>query len=170
MNYRKKKISILIATFIVIILILSTYFYYFEPRTWGDKGELSILISADKTKIEINQTINLTLTYANTGDKDLRILPMFGEKILILNSSNGSVKYVGPLRTRPSYTNKNLITLKAHKSKSYILDISKYDWDIKQNETYRVIAHYRIHDKEDITLPFWTQELWSNEVYFQIIR
>ena len=154
----------------LLVVSISTYFIYFEPRSWGDDGDLVISISTDKTEINITDTINVTFTFHNDGDSDLRIVPpMYHTKyIQIYDSNNTLVKYIGPLVARPLLNNDDLETLKSNDVKSYSWSISNSIFDIRSNETYRMVGHYPKQSKEDITLPFWTQELFSREIIIQV--
>ena len=136
---------------------------------WGEEGDLEITISANKNAIKINESLIVTITYQNKGSTDLRILHIGGINAVLFDSNNSSVKFIGPIDDRALYNNDDLDIVRSRSTKSYSCPINNYNWDLKINETYKVLFYYKIYSEEEITLPFWKEELWSNEIYFKVL-
>ncbi len=169
----KEKIPIIISLFLVLIMVLSFYFYYYEPRTWGDDGELTLSLTADRTSMNITGSINFTLTFHNTGDTDLRILPptvwsRMQYHVQLYDSNGTRVEDHCDHMDRPLMDNSDLITLRSGAHRSYVWEVNQDKYDLKINETYSVLGQYHVKDEEDITLPFWQDEIVTNEIHFQV--
>jgi hypothetical protein len=165
----KWKIIIGIASLAVILILILTYFIYFEPRSWGEEGDLSLEIILDNDEIDINGTINLDYILTNTGKTDLRIIYPFYAYIQIFNSNNISIDMYEVYEPPAPPKNDDLHVLKAGKSKHFQDEINEYSWNIESNETYRVIGSYTEVKHDDITLPYWKGSIQSNELYFKVI-
>ena len=167
---KKKIILIGCITFIVIIMIiLSIYHFYIKPHSWGEEGQLQLILTSDRSDMNINESINITYTIKNIGNSNLRILYPIGPQIQIFNSTNSSVNWIGPIMDPPSSpTNSNLHVLKKGETKSFNYIISSGHWDLKSNETYRIKASYYSGVQDQISLPYWKGKVYSNELFFNV--
>jgi len=155
--------------FIIGILLLSGLFFSGcvedNESDWGENGDLSITLTIEKEMMTIDETNNLTETIKNIGGSKLRIVIPFMSKIKMFDSNNMSVNWTGPEDDPPaSPTNKNLEVLESGEMIEYIRQINLRNWDLKRNNTYRIVSHYFVGDYQDITLPYWKGELRSNEI------
>ena len=164
----KKKTKIIISVVIIVILVITSYIFIIEPMTWGE-GDLSISIELDKEEYEINDTIHIKFTYKNVGNTNLRILHWVGPGITIYNSNQSIVRCLLPEKKSASPTNDDLIVIRVGESKTYDYRIDKYSWDLKENDTYKIVANYKRVEYETISLPYWKGEITSNEEYFEIL-
>lgn len=158
-------------TIIIIILLASlSYFLYFEPRSWGDEGELSIVLTIDKKVMGLDGQLNITEKITNSGSTKLRIIRPFMSLVRLYNSNNTTVEWVGRVADPPAPpTNDNLEILKPGENINLIHIVANWKWALEGNQTYRAISQYISSDHDDITLPYWKGEIWSNEVYFHVI-
>jgi hypothetical protein len=135
---------------------------------WGEKGELSLKISLDKNLMTINESIIVTCILINSGDTDLRIIYPFAAPwiIDIYDENNSHVDFLINFYPPPPPSNNDLHKLKSKENVTFTYRINKYNWDIEENKTYRIIGHYISPYHKDYTLPYWKGEIWSNEHHF----
>ncbi len=157
--------------FIVIVFAIAILIYQFAfgPMSWGREGELELAISLANDTMPLDGSIKCSYVLANTGDSDLRILRPYLPSLVLFDSNNTTVRWVGPVaEPPPPDTNDDLVTIRAGESWSVEVVISASWWDLRANETYRVVATYRSREESRVTLPYWEGELSSNEVYFTV--
>ncbi|MEW5760470.1 MAG: hypothetical protein AB1779_06875 [Candidatus Thermoplasmatota archaeon] len=166
----KKRLKILIMMIIPTLLILTIWVVpYSIDRSWGEKGQLKLEMSIDKTIFNPNETVYIYYTLRNTGSTDLRILYPIGPwfRIMDVNGSE-AVPLVPPLPPPPPATDKDLKILKAGDDVTFKYDVTK-TWKVMPGHNYTTIGHYLSDNHPKITLPHWKGELVSNEIRFQVV-
>jgi len=160
------------------LLLISAYILW-QPYTWGDNSALSITIKGDKPalihdgiiRMHENDTLNLIINLTNTGDHDLRILT-WGINICVFYLNDTVVDWIGPVYAPPPPPkNSDLYVLKAGDSiiKTGGISVSFQCWDLKINQTYKVVGLFNAPKEDSITLPYWTGAIKSDDIIFMII-
>jgi len=155
---------------IIIIMIISTYFFIIKPFTWGDKSDLILTLSCNQNEMNINDSVEITYKLTNIGNNNLRILYPIGQRINLIDQNNNSIAWIGPdYPTPPDPTNKDLHKLKEGKNYSIIYTISFEHWKIQSNSTISIEGIYISGDQSKLWLPFWKGELYSNIIDIEIL-
>jgi hypothetical protein len=162
-------LKVILFVAVVFALALIMYQFAYGPIHWGREGDPELTIALDAETMPLDGSITCIYTITNAGDSDLRVLPPSPFSLALVDSNNTSVQWVGPVYAPPPpYTNDDLITLKAGESRSWDVIISGSRWDLRANETYKVVARYKSREEGRVTLPYWRGELTSNEVRFSV--
>lgn len=164
-----------ICVFLILIIILSGCIFISKKsesdndQKWGEEGDLSLTISLDKTSMRLDEEISVNVTLRNIGTTKLRVIDFMMLTLHLKDSNNTKPSWVGPIKDMDMPDNDDLITLSPGELFFKTRSINTHYWDLKPNKTYTVSAHYYISDYEDITVPYWKGDLWSNEEIFEVI-
>ena len=157
---------------IALLLVLAMLLPVIQNYTWGDKGELALTITSDRTNMTMKSRIIVTYTLTNMGKSKLRVLEPQGFILAhVRNLNNTSVDYQGPAPSPPpDPSDGSLFVLGPGKSRSYTDEVTARDWDIEVNRTYKIGAGYSSKNVEGtMTLPYWKGDLGSNEIIFTVV-
>lgn len=165
--------GILYDLFVISVVIISSagflcYFGHYEPRTWGEEGNLEIEITLDKATISENESFNSTITLTNNGTSMVRVLPtkLFStRKLLIVTDANGTImKGTLPYAMMPELENSDLLVLEPGEYTKQTREISWISYELMAGHTYTIQGEYDPQDYGSIDLPYWKGTILSNNV------
>jgi hypothetical protein len=168
----KKKHFWALIIVVALLLVCAMLVPIILDRSWGDKGDLALTITSDRTNMTLKGTIIVTYTLTNVGTTKLRVLEP--QNFILThpkNLNNTSVGYRGPVPSiGPDPSDRNLFVLGPGKSRSYTDELRGHDWALEVNKTYKIVAGYSSKDvRGTFTLPYWKGELSSNEIIFTVV-
>jgi len=172
---RSRRIYAFTALAVAMLIAAGTAgYHYITVYSWGADGRLSLELEGDAINMSVNDTSTTRYILSNTGDTDLRVLwtePCLGVR-LFHSGNNTSVRWLGPaVKPVPDsyFTNDKLAVVNAHSSISGMAQVSKELWDIRQNETYKLVVYLWCKSTyPDITVPYWKGTLKSNEIRINV--
>jgi len=176
---RRWVIAAVAATIILSISLPTLAYLIFvehwgDPNyNWGDKGKLTLTLTAERTTMNLNGTLNLTATVKNVGLTNVRLW-LFDSLELNLKDSNGTeIIYRGPSPQIPEdASDRDLTDFKAGGTLTFRPIITKDIFSLKANETYTVYAHFCSGGRgmeSHFMLPYWDGGLDSNTIVFKVI-
>jgi hypothetical protein len=171
---RSRRIYAFTALAVAMLIAAGTAgYYYISVYSWGAEGRLSLELEGDTVNMTVNDTSTTRYILSNTGDTDLRVLwtePCLRVRLFHFNNNTSVQRLSPPARSYPEsfFTNDKLVVVKAHSSIFATAQISKEQWNIRPNETYKWVVYLLCESYPEITVPYWNGAIKSNEVIVNV--
>jgi hypothetical protein len=141
-----------------------------DNTSWGDKGELSLDLSLDRTSMGLNGSINAGLFLTNVGDTDVRVVDKYHILLEITDVHNASVVEEGDSPIYSSYQDSDLTVISAGEDIIKTIEIrNNWHYNLSKPGTYHVKGVFFTEDYTSITLPYWKGKIYSSQVEFEVI-